>query len=332
MLYFNPTRCLNMHTVRNDEFIVLYFASFKLNLLQIKGIVVLQWIVFLGLVVCALFLGSFVTQYREFEKCPNTTLDINSLPMTYEGSCIEDTQPLVGVSVGCIMVVVLCFIVIGYAWNDRTLILDTNVPVKKAVPPKAPAKKVEPSKPNSTGNNSPKKPTNEVQNQSNQQLVAAATTVKVEDENMKKSNKIKLSPIKGQARQLKVGPPGSKSDSESKDQPNERTTITQNHQETNIGTTGATRTVSIPVEEEVDTRLLKKQNQMLQVQNQMLHDHLHGVLNVKHYQYDSWYPSKQNPEKGSVSYLQPPPPSVVLPSTSNAVSLEPPPAYSKAWK
>jgi hypothetical protein len=105
----------------------VFFSFIQILYLQIKVIVVLQWIVFLVLVVCAVFLGSFVTQYKEFEKCPNTTLDINSLPMTYEGSCIEDKQPLLGVSVGCIVVVVLCFIVIAYAWNDRTLKLDANV-------------------------------------------------------------------------------------------------------------------------------------------------------------------------------------------------------------
>ena len=286
---------------------------------------------FLSLIVCAVFLGSFVTHYSEFEKCPNSTLDINSLPMTYEGSCIEDKQPLVGVSVGCIVVVVLCFIVIAYAWNDRTLKLDTNVPVKKAVPPKAPAKKVAPSKPKSAGNNSPKSPKKETENQSKQQPVAAATQVKVEDENMKKSKKIKLSPIKGQARQIKVESPGSKSDSESKDQPKEMTTVKQDAQETHIGTSGATGTVNIPVEEENEAKLLRTQNQLLQIQNQMLQDHLSGVLNVQEYQYDSLYPSEQNPEKGSVSYIQPPP-SVVLPSTSNTVPLEPPPAYSEAWK
>jgi hypothetical protein len=81
-----------------------------------------------------------------------------------------------------------------------------------------------------------KSPKKETENQSKQQPVAAATQVKVEDENMKKSKKIKLSPIKGQARQIKVESPGSKSDSESKDQPKEMTTVTQNQQETNIGT------------------------------------------------------------------------------------------------
>jgi hypothetical protein len=57
---------------------------------------------------------------------------------------------------------------------------------------------------------------------------------------------------------------------------------------------------------------------------------LRDVLNVQRYQYDSLYPSEQNPEKGSVSYLQPPP-TVVLPSTSTS-TVEPPPAYSEAWK
>jgi len=246
------------------------------------------------------FLGSFVTQYREFEKCPNTTLDINSLPMTYEGSCIEDKQPLVGVSVGCIVVVVLCFIVIAHAWNDKTLKLDTNVPVKKAVPPKTPAKKVAPSQPKSSGNNSPKIPANETQNQSKQQSVATGKQVKVEDENMKKSNKIKLSPIKGQARQIIVKSSGSKSESESKDQPKETTTVTQNQQETNIGTAGATGTVSVPVEEENDAKLLRAQNQLLQVQYQMLQDHLSGVLNVQHYQYDSLY--RRNKTQKKVPY------------------------------
>jgi hypothetical protein len=78
------------------------------------------------------------------------------------------------------------------------------------------------------------------------------------------------------------------------------------------------------VEEENEAKLLRTQNQLLQVQNQMLQDHLSGVLNVQEYQYDSLYPSEQNPEKGSVSYIQPPP-SVVLPSTSTTVPLEPPP-------
>jgi hypothetical protein len=320
-----------MNVVRTVVFTALFFCFIQILYLQIKVIVVLQWIVFLGLVVCAVFLGSFVTQYKEFEKCPNTTFDINSLPMTYEGSCIEDKQPLVGVSAGCIVVVVLCCMVIAYAWNDRALKLDTNVPVKKAVPPKPPAKKVAPSKPKSASNNSPKSPKKETENQSKQQSVAAGTQVKVEDENMKKSNKIKLSPIKGQARQIQVESPGSKSDSESKDQPKETTTVTQNQQETNIGTAGATGSVSVPVEEENVAKLLRTQNQMLQVQNQLLHDHLRDVLNVQRYQYDSLYPSEQNPEKGSVSYLQPPP-TVVLPSTSNTVPVEPPPAYSEAWK
>jgi hypothetical protein len=79
--------------------------------------------------------------------------------------------------------------------------------------------------------------------------------VKVEDENMKKSNKIKLSPIKGQARQIKVESPGSKSDSESKDQPKETTTVKQDAQEKNIGTSGATGTVNVPVEEENEAKL-----------------------------------------------------------------------------
>ena len=85
-----------MHVVRTVVFTILCFSFIQILYLQIKVIVVLQWIVFLGLVVCAVFLGSFVTQYKEFEKCPNSTLDINSLPMTYEGSCIEDKQPLLG--------------------------------------------------------------------------------------------------------------------------------------------------------------------------------------------------------------------------------------------
>jgi hypothetical protein len=75
--------------------------------------------------------------------------------------------------------------------------------------------------PKSASNNSPKTPKKETENQSKQQSFAAGTQVKVEDENMKKSNKIKLSPIKGQTRQIKVESPGSKSDSESKDQPKE---------------------------------------------------------------------------------------------------------------
>jgi hypothetical protein len=78
----------------------------------------------------------------------------------------------------------------------------------------------------------------ETENQSKQQPVAAATQVKVEDENMKKSKKIKLSPIKGQARQIKVESPGSKSDSESKDQPKEMTTVKHDAHETHIGTPG----------------------------------------------------------------------------------------------
>ena len=82
--------------------------------------------------------------------------------------------------------------VIAYAWNDQTLKLDTNVPVKKAVPPKPPAKKVAPSKPKSAGNNSPKSPKNESQNQNIQQSVAAATQVKAEDENMKSRTRSSL--------------------------------------------------------------------------------------------------------------------------------------------
>lgn len=294
----------------------------------IKGIVILQRILFVSLIVCAVFLGSFVTHSREFEKCPNSTLDINSMPMTYEGSCIEDKQPLLGVSVACIVVVALCFIVIGHAWNDRTLTLDTKAPVKKAVPPKTPAKKVEPSRPKSAGNNNIKSPKKETQNKSKEQSVAAGTQVNVEDENMKKSNKIKLSPIKGQPRQINVESPGS----ESKGQPKETTTVKQDAKGTNIGTSGATGSVSVPVEEENEAKLLRRQNQLLQVQNQMLQDHLSGVLNVQTYQYDSLYPLEQNPEKDSVSYLQPPPPTLVLPSTSNTVPLEPPPAYNEAWK